>query len=349
MFSGILNREIVLVSFFYIIMAIGYYMALVIDTGHYRNHHWAVILNHLLKGLITLPFWWLFFRGIATFPIWKKVLIHLIVLPLFTIIWVFVYYQMCDYLGIYRLQQSQTVWDYYMTALFYIIQFGNFHLYVYYKGFQQQQLLAAQLGELTLQSELSALKAQLNPHFLYNVFNTINAAIPSQAKPARDMVNKLSDLFRYQLKASQEDLVMLKEELDFVKKYLELEKERFGDRLLFQIEAEEEALTDKIPPMIFQPLIENAVKHGLASLVEGGQIILQIRKKTDHLAITISDTGVGIDENEKDDLLKRGVGLSNTHERLKKMYGKGLELHLNHPTGLIIQFSLLLNEEKPSL
>lgn len=330
-------------------MAIGYYIALVIDTGLDGNQLWAATLNHLLKGLVTLLFWWLFFRGIAAFSIWKKILIHLLALPLFTIIWVFFYYQICDYLGIYRLQRSRIVWDYYLTALFYIIQFGNFHLYAYYKGFQQQQLLAAQLGELTLQSELSALKAQLNPHFLYNVFNTINAAIPSQAKPARDMVNKLSDLFRYQLKASQEDLVILKEELDFVKKYLELEKERFGDRLSFTIEVEEEALSDKIPPMIFQPIIENAVKHGLSSLVEGGQIILQIRKKTDHLAITISDTGVGIDENEKDDLLKRGVGLSNTHERLKKMYGKGLALHSNHPTGLVVQFSLSLNEEKPSL
>lgn len=349
MFSGIMKREIILVFFFYLTMAIGYYMALVIDTGHYRNQLWPVTINHLLKGLITLLFWWLFFRGIAAFAIWKKVLIHLVALPLFTIIWVFFYYQICDYLGFYRLQQSRMVWDYYMTALFYIIQFGNFHLYTYYKGFQQQQLLAAQLGELTLQSELSALKAQLNPHFLYNVFNTINAAIPSQAKPARDMVNKLSDLFRYQLKASQEDLVLLKEELDFVKKYLELEQERFGDRLSFKIAVEEEALTDKIPPMIFQPIIENAVKHGLSSLVEGGQIILQIRKNTAHLAITISDTGVGIDENEKDDLLKRGVGLSNTHERLKKMYGKGLELHPNHPAGLVVQFSLPLNEEKPSL
>ncbi|MEO0340561.1 MAG: histidine kinase, partial [Bacteroidota bacterium] len=273
-----------------------------------------------------------------------KIIIHTFTLIVFTIIWVFSYHQICDYLGIYRLKGSRIVWDYYLTALFYIIQFGIMHLYVYYKELQAQQLIAAQLGKLSLQSELSALKAQLNPHFLYNVFNTINAAIPKSAKPARDMVNELSDLFRYQLKASREERVTVGEELEFVRKYLDLEKERFGERLEYQLNVEEEVLKESIPPLIFQPIVENAIKHGISPLIEGGEIVLSILKEGDCLTVRIRDNGRGIGDQNKDHLLEQGVGLSNTEERLKKMYGNGLELLDNQPRGLMVKFSLPLTQ-----
>lgn len=339
MFARALNKELLLVSFLYLFMAISYYMALVLDTGIVR-HYWPVVLNYLLKALISIPFWWLFFRTMAMSPIWQKGLLHLVALPVYTILWVQTYYHLCDSLGFFRLRDSRVVWDYYMTALFYIIQFGNFHFYIYYKQLREQQLLAAQLKQLTLQSELSILKAQLNPHFLYNVFNTINAAIPASAKHARDMINKLSDLFRYQLKTSTEELVTIREELDFVVKYLELEKERFNDRLSFLIETEEAYLEDKVPPMILQPIVENAVKHGLSPLIEGGVIEICIQKNKKALDITISDTGIGVDGQEYTDMLNRGVGLSNTNERLMKMYGEALKLEDNQPRGLVVQFSI---------
>ncbi|OJJ13900.1 hypothetical protein BKI52_45310 [marine bacterium AO1-C] len=345
MFVHIFQREKILVFLFYGLMAILYYLALVIDTGIYY-HYWAVLLNHFLKALITIPFWWLFFNRLAEVPIWKKMWLHLLGLPLFTFVWVWIYYLICDRYGIRRLQGSRIVWDYYITVLFYIVQFGNFHLYEYYKKLQQQQLIAAQLGKLNLQSELSALKAQLNPHFLYNVFNTINAAIPKTAKHARDMVNKLSDLFRYQLKASREELVSVQEELTFVKQYLDLEKERFGSRLSFEMNVDEVLWEEKIPPILIQPIVENAVKHGISPLIEGGKICLHISKSSQNtLKVAISDTGNGIDHQGKSELLKRGIGLSNTDERLQKMYGKGLVLEDNSPQGLIVKFIIPLENE----
>ena len=343
-FSNIPKREVALLLFFYFFMAINYYAVLVIDTGIVR-HKIAVVLNYMLKALFTIPVWWLFFKRIVSFPIWQKIILHTLTLIAFTIIWAFVYHELCDYLGIFRLQGPRRVWDYYLTALFYIIQFGIMHLYVYYKELQEQQLITEQLNKLSLQSELSALKAQINPHFLYNVFNTINAAIPSTANSARDMVNKLSDLFRYQLKASREEQVTVKEELDFVRKYLDLEKERFGERLKYRFTVEEEGLTEKIPPLIFQPLIENAVKHGISPLINGGEIVLTILKEGDYLNVSIKDNGLGVHDQNMSDLLQQGVGLSNTEERLRKMYGKGLELLDNHPQGLIVKFSLPLANE----
>ena len=342
MFSKIQRLEFILIVVFYLIMALFYYITLSLDIGRYPSY-WAIVFNFGLKALITLPFWWLFFSTLATLSIFQKTLLHLITLPIFIVIWLYAYYWLCDLYGIFRSRDSRMVWDVYITALFYIIQFGNFHLYDYYKKLQEQQLIAVQLGKLNLQSELSALKAQLNPHFLYNVFNTINAAIPKTAKPARDMVNKLSDLFRYQLKASRAEFVTLKEELDFIEKYLDLEKERFGDRLTFKIDVSDLILEEKVPPMIFQPIIENAIKHGISPQIAGGGIITRIRKISDQLQVMISDTGIGINGQDKNDLLNKGVGLSNTDERLRKMYGKGLELIDNHPKGLIVKCTIPLN------
>lgn len=344
MFSKGFRREITPIFILYCLMAVGYYVALVIDTGAYYAFK-GIGLNYLIKALLTAPIWWLFFRKLAALPFWKKLLVHFIALPLFTIAWIWIYYMICDTIGIRRAQDSQIVWDFYITVLFYIVQFGVFHLIDYYKKLKEQQLLAAQLSKLNLQSQLSALKAQLNPHFLYNVFNTINAAIPTSAKNARDMVNKLSDLFRYQLKASREEHVALKEELEFVEKYLDLEKERFGNRLLFEIEVKEEDMDIKIPPMLIQPIIENSVKHGISPLIEGGKISLNISKVKSALEIVISDTGTGIKNQQKSDLLKRGIGLSNTDERLQKMYGNRLELTDNTPKGLTVKFTLPIDKE----
>ncbi|MEM6380444.1 MAG: histidine kinase, partial [Bacteroidota bacterium] len=303
-------------------------------------------INYGLKALLTLPLLWLFFRPLSSLAIWKKGILHLITMPIFALIWIKIYYLICDYLGIFRLQGSREVWDVYLTILFYSIQFGVFHLYVYSKKLREEQLLSAELSKLKAESELSALKAQLNPHFLYNVFNTINAAIPITAKHARNMVNELSDLFRYQLKASREKMVPLKEELDFVQKYLDLEKERFGERLQFEINVTPELEGVLTPPLIVQPLVENSIKHGISPLIEGGAVEINVARHGDELRIAVCDTGKGPQGQEKSTLLQKGVGLANTNERLLKMYGKGLALNENEQKGFCVSFSIPIAQQR---
>ncbi|MEL6536903.1 MAG: histidine kinase [Bacteroidota bacterium] len=333
------RAEALWVLFFYAFMAINYYIVLIIDTGTIVNFG-TVLLNHALKGLLTLPLWWLLFRRLSEYPIWKRAWVHLLTLPLFCILWTQVYYVLCEYLGLFYLKGSDRVWDFYLAALFYLIQFVGFHMYEYFVRHRKQALLTAQLKQLATQSELSALKAQLNPHFLYNVFNTINAAIPSKAERSRNMVAKLSDLFRYQLKASKEEAVTVREELDFVLKYLDLEKERFGDRLRFESEIEEGALPRLVPPLLLQPLVENAVKHGLSPLIEGGELTIRVSVDESRLCFAVADTGVGLAPDSEDTLLSQGVGLSNTHNRLVKMFGEGLSFTPQSPRGLMVQFSI---------
>ena len=228
------------------------------------------------------------------------------------------------------------VWDWYIPSLFMMIQFGCFFVYRYFKENQKKLKLEGELRTAALKSELSAIKAQLNPHFLYNIFNTISASVPAENEKTRNMIAELSDLFRYQLKASQTEKVTIREELDFVEKYLKLEKERFQERLNVEINVEESIKDELIPPMLLQPLVENSIKHGLASLVEGGTISISIKKKNAKLLFEIADTGIGV--KDKQGIFGNGIGLTNTKLRLEKMYGSHLKLTDNNPSGLKISF-----------
>ena len=339
-----MKKEVTLIAIFYLLMGITHQIVLNIDIGRWLNPT-GIVINYSLKALLTIPLLWLFFRKFSLISIWKKGYLHFLTIVIFTLMWVKIYYPLCDYLGLFRLKGRREIWDVYLTILFYGIQFGIFHVYTYSKKLRVQELLSAELSKLNAQSELSALKAQLNPHFLYNVFNTINAAIPTTAKDARNMVNELSDLFRYQLKASREELVSLKEELDFVRKYLDLEKQRFGKRLHYEIITEKELCEISIPPIIIQPLVENSVKHGISPEIEGGKITIEVKQFDGNLHLSICDNGKGINGKHKEELLKKGVGLFNTNERLLKMYGTGITIKENLKKGFCVNFTIPVNKK----
>ncbi|MDJ0645275.1 MAG: histidine kinase [Flavobacteriaceae bacterium] len=295
-------------------------------------------LDYLLKFLITIPIWWLLFKKLRNWSLAKRLALHLVLLPIFVFVWKEVYYLCSDALDFSHLTGRGQVWDIYIPALFYVLQFGILHSYNYYLDNQKKLKLEGELRTAALKSELSALKAQLNPHFLYNIFNTISASVPAKNEKTRHLIAELSDLFRYQLKASQVDKVTLREELEFVKKYLDLEKERFKERLRINIDVDSEILDEKVPPMLLQPLVENSVKHGLSSLIEGGEIAIIIKKKDGKLTFEITDTGVGI--KDKSQVFEQGIGLTNTRLRLEKMYQSTLHITDNKPQGLKIRFAI---------
>ena len=295
-------------------------------------------IQYVVFFLFTIPIWWFIFRGLRKENLWVRISAHLVLLPAFVLLSKYTYYYVAELVGFYHLKGSGEIWDIYIPALFYQIQFAIFHVYEYFIENQKKLKLQGELKQAALKSELAAIKAQLNPHFLYNVFNTINASVPPEQEKTRSMIASLSDLFRYQLKASKEELVSLEEELEFVSKYLVLEKERFKERLHVDIKVSDDLLKEKIPPMILQPLVENSVKHGLSSLIEGGSICIYIFKEGGKLKFEISDTGVGI--ANKQTVFGKGVGLTNTKLRLQKMYHTQLELIDNAPKGLIVKFAL---------
>lgn len=345
---GVRHDELLAFVCFYILFALFYHFTLEINSLGYNNSNYNLFsfldffdgsgLGYTIKFILTVPIWWLIFRKLKNWPLKFRLLLHVFFLPLFVIIWQTVYYEICELLGFFHLQGSGKVWDIYIPGLFYVLQFGILHAYNYYRENQRKLVLEGELRNAALKSELSAIKAQLNPHFLYNIFNTISASVPAENEKTRHMIAELSDLFRYQLKASQVDLVPLKEELDFVKKYLDLEKERFQERLQIEIDVDENLMNEQVPPMLLQPLVENSVKHGLSSLINGGTISITILKKGGKLAFEISDSGVGI--KDKEQVFGKGIGLTNTRLRLEKMYQSSLKLSDNNPQGLKVMFEL---------
>tara|TARA_R110001632_G_scaffold43376_1_gene109951 strand:+ start:103692 stop:104753 length:1062 start_codon:yes stop_codon:yes gene_type:complete len=345
---GIKQQELLVFLCFYFFWAVFYYTALWYNSnGPIRDDNPFfdlqsflddVGIDYLIKLVLTYPIWYLLFKKLTNWSNAKKIALHIILLPAYVLLWQQLYYAISEYLGLFHLYGAASAWDIYIPALFYVLQFGVIHSYNYHLENQEKLKLEGELRTAALKSELSAIKAQLNPHFLYNVFNTISASVPAENEKTRTMIAELSDLFRYQLKASQVDKVPLEEELDFINKYLELEKERFQERLKIEFDIDQEILKEEIPPMLLQPLVENSIKHGLSSLIEGGTIVIRIKKKEEKLFFEITDTGIGI--KDKEAVFGKGIGLTNTRLRLEKVYKTSLYLSDNTPKGLKISFEL---------
>jgi two-component system, LytTR family, sensor kinase len=296
-----------------------------------------ITLEYTLKLLFTVPIWYLLFVRLREWPLLRRVALHLVLLPLFIVLWQNSCYLVLDALGVGRMRGNGQIWDTYIGALFYLVQFGIFHAYAYYRDYQRQRIQEAELRELAVKSELTALKAQLNPHFLYNVFNTISATVPPELEHTRELLADLADLFRYQLQASKTDFVTVRDEVAFLQKYLDLEKARFGDRLRVAFEVPEAVLDAKIPPMLLQPLVENAVRHGIAPLIEGGEVRVKINYQEGKLHVMVADTGAGMNGKSVNG---HGVGLANTRLRLEKMYGNELVIKKNEPHGVRVDFEI---------
>lgn len=168
-------------------------------------------------------------------------------------------------------------------------------------------------------SELQALKLQLQPHFLFNTLNTITALVHRDPVRAEQMVSGLSELLRASLGSAGEQEVTLARELDVLQHYVEIQQVRFGDRLVVRVEAAPDIQGALVPNLILQPLVENALKHGLSSRVQGGQVRVEAVRDGVWLSLRVVDDGVG----EAPGVVRReGVGLSNTRARLQQLYGE---------------------------
>jgi two-component system, LytTR family, sensor kinase len=200
-----------------------------------------------------------------------------------------------------------------------------------WSSFRAERQLEMQRA-LLVEARLAALTNQINPHFLFNTLNSLATLIRIDPDRARSMVYKLSSILRRLLKKS-ENLSPLREEISFIDDYLAIEMIRFGSKLRFSKDIEEAALDRLVPSMILQPIIENSIKHGLASKVEGGSIRLKAWVEDTQLHISVEDDGVGIPESKLGTVLEDGVGVSNVNERLKVLFGSTYRLWIDSKEG----------------
>ena len=196
----------------------------------------------------------------------------------------------------------------------------------YYDKYRARELKSSQLEARLAQAQLQALKMQLQPHFLFNTLHAISTLVHRDPNGADRMISRLSDFLRLTLENSGIQEVPLRVELEFLDKYLEIEQVRFGSRLTVRHDVDPAALDLLVPNLILQPLVENAVRHGIAPRAAGGRVDIRARKVKERLEIEIGDDGPGLAAGA---LLTEGVGLRNTRERLRQFFGADHDFELN--------------------
>jgi two-component system LytT family sensor kinase len=195
------------------------------------------------------------------------------------------------------------------------------------------------------EARLAALTRQINPHFLFNTLNSISSLIRTDQEQARTMIYRLSSILRSLLK-KRENLTSLREEMQFIDDYMGIELVRFGSKLRFLKDIDAATVDRLVPSMLLQPLVENSIKHGLSSKVDGGMIRIRSRLEAGRLFLLVEDDGVGIPEAKLATLFEQGIGISNVNERLKVLFGDGYRMVIDSRPGHGTQTEIELPELK---
>ena len=212
------------------------------------------------------------------------------------------------------------------------------YAFSYYRRFREGQVKTLQLEAQLYQAQLDALKMQLHPHFLFNTLHSISALLNKDAAAARKMLTRLGDFLRLTLENSGSQEVTLRQEMEFLGCYLEIERIRFQDRLVTNVDVAQQALNAKVPNLILQPIVENAIRHGIAPRSTQGLIEIEAKQRNGRLRIQVRDNGPGLSAHRtSENVFKKGLGLSNTETRLEQLYGSAHSFHLsNNPDGGLI-------------
>ena len=258
-----------------------------------RKNIFDLLLNHFMVATISISAW--------------------ITISYFTLIYIFP-----DSTSYREFLNESIPWRVITGVFYYLLFVMYYNVMIYYEDLQDKLRIEAQLQGLVNEAELLALKSQINPHFLFNSLNSISSLTISNPDKAQEMVIKLSDFLRYTLRHDKDEKASFQEELNNLQRYLDIEKIRFGNRLNFISHISEKCTSFQIPNMILQPLIENAIKHGVYDSTE--EVLVELKCDNDEEYITIEI----LNEYDPDSINKKGngIGLKNIQKRLQIIYGR---------------------------
>ncbi|MCI0355396.1 MAG: histidine kinase [Acidobacteria bacterium] len=301
-------------------------------------------LTHFYLWALLTPLVWLLLRR---FPLerdtWKRnLLLHvpagLTIVVLQTALWL----PVAPLLGLplpremelWQMYKRFLVGDFHSNLMVYGSLLGIWNGLHYYRKYQQQSLAASRLEKHLTQTRLDVLQMQLQPHFLFNTLHAISTLMQRDVAAANRLIVRLSDLLRLTLEHAGEHVVPLQKELELLEQYLEIQRTRFQDRLTVRMDVDPETLDAQVPCLILQPLVENAVRHGIAPLSRPGRIEIRAHRQNGTLRLEVCDDGVGLSAGEGS---YQGIGLGNTRARLAQLYGAAHALRMHSaPTGGLV-------------
>ena len=210
------------------------------------------------------------------------------------------------------------------------------HAFIYYQDFKAGEVRQSELKAQLAQAQLQTLKMQIHPHFLFNTLHSISSLVLEDPPRANSMIARLGDFLRLTLEHSDEQMVTLKQEIEFLRCYLEIEQVRFQDRLSVDFRIEPTTLSASVPHLILQPLVENAIRYAIAPHAAPGYIKVEAKRMDSLLRVEVKDSGPGI-EMSSSSIEKQGVGLSNVRARLRQNYGTNFRFEIaNVPEGGLV-------------
>jgi len=287
----------------------------------------------MIGELISLPAWYSCrIAPIQRTLIWRLLATHLVAAQILSLLWLGAGILLARALsfvpalqGIEARFAERTAIVYGAGCVFYLLAVSFHYVSLAQEATHEVEARAMQTSIQARDAELKALKAQINPHFLFNSLNSISALTSIDPVRARDMCVLLGDFLRLTLGLGEKTSVRLSEELELLQKYMAIEKVRFGARLTMHEEIQEESKACLLPPLLLQPLVENAVKHGIAGLPEGGDVRLAVQRQNGRLAILVENSW----DPEAPPRRLGGLGLKNVQQRLEARYGKDANFRVN--------------------
>ena len=298
--------------------------------------------------LISLPAWYSCkIAPVQRTPVWRLLATHVMAAQILSLLWLGVGKLLARALAFLPASQGieahfdqRASFVYGAGCVFYLLAVSFHYVSLAQEATREFETQAMQTSIQARDAELKALKAQINPHFLFNSLNSISALTSIDPARARDMCVLLGDFLRLTLGLGEKTVVRFSEELDLLEKYLAIEKVRFGERLKMHEVIQEDSKSCLVPPLLLQPLVENAVKHGIASLPEGGDVRLAVQRQNGRLAILVENSW----DPDAPPRRSGGLGLKNVQQRLEARYGKNASLRVN-TEGDLFQVTLSLPAE----
>jgi signal transduction histidine kinase len=336
--------------FFCVWTLLGFSFALSTYLGA-RQDNAQISLKRLLSGyLADFYLWGMFspfiFRLARRFELRhhfpRNLLIHISVSILLSGLVLSAASPLVWYLGYVNLTRNPTLFTLWRNNAFSIYYFHQgltiywttvvvAHALYYYRSVREAEARSGQLATQLAQAQLQALKMQIHPHFLFNTLNSIAALLHKDVEAADRMIARLGDFLRLTLKRSDAQTVDFEQELEFLKCYLDIEHIRFQDRLVVEMDIDPQTLEVMVPNLILQPIVENAVRHGVARQTDSGHITIRARQLSNRLIMQVEDNGPGLKMNSNGGL--SGIGLSNTRARLEQFYGDDFSLQIANAAG----------------